>query len=289
LRQAVLLVAHGAPERVEDVAEYLGCVFEGRSVPARVVEEVRSRYLAVGGGSPLLARSLLQAEALRTRLDVPVYLGMRNWHPFLQEALARIEADGVERIVALGLIPQACGSTLRPYQRAVEAVVNSLCRRVEIVWAQGYHLDPNLVDAFAEKLQPSAGVRVLFTAHSLPLAALAPGDDYERQVRGTAAAVAARAGLQDWDVAFQSQGMAGGEWLGPTVESRIDAAAEAGVREIVVQTIGFVADHVEVLYDVDIAHREYARARGISLRRVESLNASARYIDALADIAGRYL
>jgi ferrochelatase len=160
----------------------------------------------------------------------------------------------------------------------------------EIVWARSYHDEPLLIEAFADRLaQVWNGQRVLFTAHSLPEKALANGDPYDRECRATAAAVAARAGVAEYDFAYQSQGFTDDRWLGPDVESCLDRYASEGVREIVLDPIGFVCDHVEILYDIDILFRQYAAARGISLLRPESLNASAKFTAALAEVAKRCL
>ena len=162
------------------------------------------------------------------------------------------------------------------------------------MWARSFHDEPLLVEAFAEKLEPlAAGKKVLFTAHSLPEKALGPkghpGDPYDHETRATAAAVAARLGLADWDFAYQSQGLTDDRWLGPTVESCLDRYAAGGIREVVVCPIGFVCDHVETLYDVDVVFRGYAAARGISLVRPEALNGSPKFTAALAEVAKRCL
>lgn len=290
MKQAVFLLAHGAPERVEDVPEYLGFVRSGRPVSQQILEEVSHRYAQVGGSSPLRQWTQAQAEALETRLGIPVFYGMRNWHPFIRETMDRIRDSGAERLAAICLAPQyskmSVGFYFRRTQEAkVDAAVNA-----EIVWAKSYHDSPLLIEAFAEKLRPlAAGRKVLFTAHSLPEKALAESDPYERECRATAALVAAAVGLADWDFAFQSQGMTEDRWLGPTVESTLDRYASEGLREVVLHPIGFVCDHVEVLFDVDMLFKGYAAERGIALLRPESLNGSAKYTEALADVAMRAL
>ena len=160
----------------------------------------------------------------------------------------------------------------------------------EIVWARSFLDDPLLIEVFADKLEPlAAGKKVLFTAHSLPEKALGGGDPYDRETRATAAAVAARLGLTDWEFAYQSQGLTDDRWLGPTVESCLDRYAAGGIREVVVCPIGFVCDHVETLYDVDVVFRNYAAERGISLLRPEALNGSGKFTAALAEVAKRCL
>lgn len=290
MKQAVLLLAHGAPERLEDIAEYLGYVRGGRPTPPRIVAEVRQRYAEIGGSSPLLARTRDQARALQQRLDVPVYFGMRNWHPFIKEAMGQIQADGIERIVAVCLAPQYSKASVGFYFRRTQEAKQELGLDAEIVWAKSFHDAPLLIEAFHERLAPLLPVeKVLFTAHSLPERVLERADPYDAEARATAAAVAARAGLAAWDFAYQSQGFTEEKWLGPAVESLLDQYAAEGVRDCVLAPIGFVSDHVEILYDVDTLFRNYAKERGIQLRRPESLNDSPLFMAALAEVANQKL
>jgi ferrochelatase len=290
MKQGVLLVAHGAPERVEDVEEYLGYVRGGRPGSPEVLAEVRSRYIAIGGGSPLLRWTRAQAEALERLLGLPVFFGMRNWHPFLRETMDQVRDAGIDKLAAICLAPQFSELSVGLYIRRTREAAAEAGVTAEIVWAKSYHTEPLLIEAYAERLRPLlAAERTLFTAHSLPAQALAAGGPYEAECRATAAAVAASAGIAQWDFAFQSQGLTGGQWLGPTVESCLDRYAAAGIRDVVIDPVGFVADHVEVLFDIDILFREYAAARNIALRRPESLNDSATFTAALAEVAKRCL
>ena len=290
MKQGVLLLAHGAPERLEDVASYLTFVRGGRPASPRIVEEVERRYQAIGGSSPLLAWTRAQAEALERMLAIPVFFGMRNWHPFIRETMDRVRDRGLERIVAIAMAPQFSELSVGLYIRHTEEARREAGVAAEIRWARSFHDEPLLIAAFAEKLEPvAAGRKVLLTAHSVPEKALAGGDPYDRETRATAAAVAARLGLADWEFAYQSQGLTDDRWLGPTVESCLDRYAAAGLREVVVDPIGFVCDHVETLYDVDVVFRNYAAERGISLLRPESLNGSPAFTAALAEVAKRCL
>jgi ferrochelatase len=274
----VLLLAHGAPERIEDVPPYLAFVRGGRPVSARVLDEVTRRYAAIGGASPLTRWTRVQAEALQKALEIPVFFGMRNWHPFVQETMDQVRAAGIGRLACVCLAPQFSEMSVGLYMKHTVAAAAG----VELGWAASFATEPLLVDAFAERLLGLRG-RVLFTAHSLP----APNERYDGEARATASAVAARLGLADWEFAYQSQGMSGGDWLGPTVESCLDRYAAEGVREVVIAPIGFVCDHVEILYDIDVLFSEYAAARGIVLTRPESLNGSATFTAALAEVVGR--
>jgi ferrochelatase len=275
--QAVLLLAHGAPERVEDVESYLSFVRSGRPGNPQIVEEVKHRYAAIGGASPLLHWTRAQAEALQEMLGIPVHFAMRNWAPFIKDVVPGIGAD---RIAGICLAPQFSEMSIGLYIKRTEEAAPG----VPIAWARSYHDQPLLIEAFAERLRPLLPAKVLFTAHSLPEKALANGDPYDRECRETAAAVAARVGLESYDFAYQSQGMTSDKWLGPTVESFLDRYAAQGIRDVVIDPIGFVCDHVEILYDIDIQFRDYAAARGMAVRRPESLNGSATFTAALAAV-----
>jgi protoporphyrin/coproporphyrin ferrochelatase len=288
MKQGVLLLAHGAPERVEDVESYLSYVRGGRPGSPKILEEVRSRYEAIGGSSPLLSWTRAQAQALERLMGIPVFYGMRNWHPFIRESMDCIRESGVERMAAVALAPQYSDLSVGLYIRRTEEAAREAGVAAEIIWARSYHAEPLLVEAFAERLAAVwTGQRVLFTAHSLPEKILGAGDPYDVETRATAEAVARRLGIPDYDFAYQSQGFTDDRWLGPTVESCLDRYAAEGVREVALDPIGFVCDHVEILYDIDILFRQYAAQRGIALVRPESLNGSGKFTAALAEVAKR--
>jgi len=214
----------------------------------------------------LLAWTKQQARALAQLLSLPVFFGMRNWHPFIAETMEQVREAGVERMAAICLTPQFSEVSVGLYMKRTEEARQWAAMDTEIVWAQSFHQEPLLIEAFAERLAPllrqAPGLpKILFTAHSLPVKAVANGDPYDNEARATAAAVARRVGLHDWGFAYQSQGMTGEQWLGPTVEACLDRYASEGVKEVIVDPIGFVCDHVEVLYDIDILFKGYAGAR----------------------------
>jgi ferrochelatase len=288
-RQAILLLAHGSPDRVEDIAEYLLNVTGGRPLPEPVVREVEHRYRLIGR-SPLTEITLRQAEGVSRESGVPVYVGMRNWKPYIADTVRKMAEDSITHAVVICLAPHNSRTSVGLYRRALGA---GLPFTVDFV--ESWHDHPLLIKAFAERLragwqqacaEAGAGLPVIFTAHSVPLRTIAEGDPYEVQTRETAALVAASVPeLGMWRFAFQSQGMSGGEWLGPTVEETILALKAAGHLGVFVQPIGFVCDHVEVLYDVDIAFRRFAEENGLRLWRAESLNDSAEFIRAVAALA----
>jgi ferrochelatase len=291
MKQAVLLLAHGAPERVEDVAEYLLLVRGGRPMPPHIIHEIEQRYAAIGGGSPLHKHTRAQAEALQIKLpDVSIYYAMRNWQPIILDVMKRMQEDGVERIVAVCLAPQYSRMSVGFYFRRVQEAKQTLGMNAEIVWTKSFHDHPALICAFTEKLQEVGhNGKVLFTAHSLPEKILENNDPYDTEVKTTARLVAEAAGITDWEFAYQSQGASDEKWLGPSVESCLDRYAAAGVKQLVLHPIGFVCDHVEVLYDVDVLFKNYARERGIELVRPGSLNDSAAFIGALAGVSSQRL
>jgi len=288
--QAVLLIAHGSPERVEDVPEFLSNISRGRPLSDNVVKEVQHRYSLIGV-SPLTRITRRQAEGVARELGIPAYVGMRNWHPFIPDTLRQMTADGIEQVVAVCLAPHNSRTSVGLYKQVLFGAGAPLA----IDFVEEWHDDPLLIEAFAEKLregwtraceQHGSALPVIFTAHSVPARTIAEGDPYEAQTKETAALVAAQVPqIGPWHFAFQSQGMSGGEWLGPTVEDTILRLEEAGHNGVLIQPIGFVCDHVEILFDVDILFRDFAAQHGIKLYRAESLNDSPVFVRAIAGLA----
>ncbi|HEX5233977.1 MAG TPA: ferrochelatase [Silvibacterium sp.] len=286
---AVLLLAHGTPDALNEIPEYLRNVTGGRPLPESVIEEIRHRYSLIGP-SPLTRLTRQQGERLAQQLEIPVYVGMRNWHPYIADVVRTMRADGITEFAALCLAPQNSRTSVGLYRRAVFAESGGM--RVDFTEAWADH--PLLVEAFAERLRVlwTPGTPVVFTAHSVPLKTIQGGagesaDPYAMEAKQTAALVAERAGLSedDWVFAFQSQGMSGGPWIGPTVEDTLTTLRQQDFERIIVQPIGFLCDHVEILYDIDIAFRQYAANLGMKLLRPESLNDSPLLIEALSDLA----
>jgi ferrochelatase len=309
-KQAVLLLAHGTPETIEQIPEYLRNVVSGRPLPQSVVEEIQHRYSLIGK-SPLTEITMEQArlvgrELAATGEAVPVYVGMRNWRPYIPDVVRQMRADGVEEAAVICLAPQNSRTSVGLYRRAVEAEAAGM----RIDFTPGWADHPLLAEAFAERLRPAlsilaaetgASVPVLFTAHSVPTRTVQapvaseeqprmwPGngaDPYAEEAKHTAEMVVARVPeISRWWFAFQSQGASGGPWIGPTVESTLDSIAAEGVKAIVLQPVGFLCDHVEILFDVDRMFREYASTLGLRLERPESLNDSPTLARAVAHLA----
>jgi ferrochelatase len=302
MADAVLLLAHGTPDSVDEIPDYLLRVTGGRPLPEAAVEEVKHRFSIIGG-SPLTRLTLEQGRLLANELGKPVYVGMRNWKPYIADVVHQMREDGVTRAVVICLAPQNSRTSVGLYRRAVfEAAGGALELRFIEDWAD----HPQLVEAFAERLREAlrdeGGSRatVLFTAHSVPCRTVIsirqtdphakpePPDPYPIEAKTTARLVANRiAGLtpERWFFAFQSQGMSGGPWLGPTVEDTLTALHAQGVTSLVIQPIGFLCDHVEILYDIDVGFKEFAAKLGMTVRRPESLNDARLLTLALADLA----
>jgi protoporphyrin/coproporphyrin ferrochelatase len=290
-KTAVLLLAHGSPETPEQIPEFLSHVTGGRTLPPTVIEEIRHRYSLIGF-SPLACWTRLQADQLSRSLKMPVFIGMRNWKPFIGDTVKAITDQHYERVIAVCLAPQNSRTSVGLYRKAVSG---EKVLAFDLDFVEQWHDHPLLIKAFAEKLrsgweQASAenGARlpVIFTAHSVPERTIADGDPYDKQSKETAALVAKETGLtpEHWVFAFQSQGMSGGPWIGPTVEATIKGLKAKGHRGVFVHPIGFLCDHVEVLYDIDIAFTQFAEKEGMRLWRAKSLNGSGTLTAALRQL-----
>ena len=304
----VLLLAHGGPDSLEDIEPFLRNIRGGRGFSPKLLEEITDRYRQIGSRSPLLEISQQLAKSLENELNVKpkasppgyrfrVYLGMRNWHPFIRETMGEIKQDDVSRLIAVCLAPQNSKMSVGLYFQRVQEAQKELNVDAPVSFVESWNLEPLVIEAFAEKLRaaiaafpPATGgpPLVIFTAHSLPEKIIVEGDPYDRQVRETAAAVAEHCNLVNWRFAYQSQGATAEPWMGPTVESVLDELSATSCRQVIVAPIGFLADHLEILYDIDIFFRKYAQERGIELHRTESLNNDPRLIQAMVALINRH-
>lgn len=300
-RAAVVLVAHGTVESLDDLPEFLANIRRGHPAPPELLAEVRRRYEAIGGRSPLNAINRDLARRLEDRIGMPVRTANRLFHPYAKDVLAELSEEGVERIIVVPLAQHSA----HVYGEAIKDSAREAGLDLEIAASANWGRTAELTDAFARSIattlaQVPPGERdrtaLLLTAHSLPVSVIEAGDPYEDEFRASADAVAARVrelapgAFVDHAIAFQSQGMSGPRgpggrpmaWLGPDLRSRLEVLAARGRKEVVVAPIGFLADHVEILYDLDIEARSWAEELGITLRRAPSLNASDDLVDALA-------
>ena len=288
---AVLLMAYGGPRSLDEVEPYLLDVRGGRATSPELVHEVRERYAAIGGRTPILERTEAQAAALARVLGsgFSVSVGMRHWHPYIGDAVDRIVARGQRRLVGIVMAPHYSAMSVGAYEKKLNAAADG---RLEVSLIPRWGMHSQFLDAVgarvAEALSRFASpttVEVVFTAHSLPERIRANGDPYEAELAASAAAVATRLGLASWRFAFQSAGASPEPWLGPDAGGVIQELATRGAREILLVPIGFVCDHVEILYDIDVEHQQVAREAGVRLERTASLNDAPLLIEALADIA----
>ena len=283
----VLLMAHGTPESVDQMAEYLRLVRGVREPSEDLVEEMSHHWRAVGGRSPLTDITLRQGSALQALLagagvTAPVAVGMRNWKPFIADAVRGLCMSRVARVIGIPLAPQF--STLS-VQKYIDAARAALPADVVFSCVQTFHDHPLLIEAFAERVRaaaPAGDEEVVFTAHSLPQRVAQAGDPYPDEVATTARLVAARSGVGAYLRAYQSAGRTPEPWLGPDLSELIRARTGAGSRKFLIVPIGFVCDHMEILFDIDVQAAETARRAGAALRRTQSLNASPTFIKALA-------
>jgi ferrochelatase len=292
----VLLMAYGGPDNLDQVEDYYRDIRRGSPPPPELLAELKDRYRAIGGGSPLSGlverqRTALEAELAARGDAVVVYAGMRHIEPRIGRVVRQMAADGIRRFVAIALAPQR-SSNAASYRRAVDealAEMGDAAPRPEFV--DSWHDQPRFIEALATvtaealaRFANVSGVHVMFTAHSLPARVVTEGDRYPDEVKRTAALVADRLALPAYTVAFQSAGRTGEPWLGPEIRDEIRRLATEGIRGLVVCPVGFVADHLEVLYDIDIEARAVAEEAGIRLERARSMNDDPTFIAGLADV-----
>ena len=301
-------MAMGGPDSLEAVGPYLNDVRGGRPTPTELVQEITERYRATGGKSPVLAITKEVARRLEARLNATgsarfkVYVGLRHWHPYIRETYQEIVKDGVRRVVGVCMAPQNSQLSVGAYVRKVSEAQTESGIAVRFSYVPNWHTHPTLIRGIVanirealQKFPADARERValIFTAHSLPERILAAGDPYPGQVRQTVEAVLTALGPLPsgvtWRFAYQSQGRSEEQWLGPTVEATLDELHDLGFRYVLMAPIGFVSDHLEVLYDIDIEFKKRAGAKGMRLERIAMLNATLPLIEALQDIVTTHL
>jgi protoporphyrin/coproporphyrin ferrochelatase len=305
LKTAVILLAHGAPLRVQDIPKYLKNIRGGKDSSTEVIQEVARRYKQIGGRSPLLDITTAQAEALEQYLNqgedaFKVYVGMRTWSPYIKDAVNQAVSDGAERIVALCLAPQFSRWSTERYQKAfADAIDVWPSKKLEVRFVTSWPNQPLLIDAFVEryraadvdlKAKGKKDIHTIFTVHSIPADSVEMfGDPYVEEYGKTLQGIVQQAEIPNWHQAYQSQGMIPVPWLEPSVEETLDKIATAGSKTALVVPVGFVCDHIEILYDIDIAFKQYAAERDIELYRTESLNTSPLFVEALAAVIWEHL
>jgi ferrochelatase len=284
---AVVLMAYGSPDRIEDVPAYYADIRGGRPIAPDKLEELVERYRALGieDENPLNLITERVRVALEAELGLPVVTGMRHWEPRIAQSADRALAGGAARIVGLVLAPHYSRMSIAVYRRLLEEAVNG---RAQVVMVESWHDEPGFVALLADRVRGAAG-HVVFTAHSLPQRILAEGDPYQDQLLRTAELVAARAGVTDWSFSYQSASPTGEPWLGPDILDHLEDLHGRGVREVLVCPVGFVADHLEIRWDLDTAAAERAAELGMSLRRIEMPNDDPAFVGTLGAVVRRAL
>jgi ferrochelatase len=306
MTQAVLVMAYGGPDSLDDIEPYLSDIRGGRATPPELIEEIRERYALIGGKSPLLGITREQAALLERDLNqrfpsqngepaFRTYVGMRHWTPYIQEALQQIATDGITQGLALCMAPHASRMSTGAYLRKLREAESQASHPVHLDFLESWYDRPFLIQSLAQKVRQAVPqfspeeqphIHYLFTAHSLPTAIMDQGDPYANQLLSTAQLLAKELQLapDQWSFGYQSAGAAAGRWLGPAVEDLLPQFAAAGKTQVLVCPVGFMADHVEILFDLDIEAQHIARNAGVHLVRSESLNASPMFIAGLAEM-----
>lgn len=298
---AILLLSFGGPEGMDDVGPFLDNVLRGRNVPLERRKEVEAQYARFGGQSPINARNRELLAAMRAELAahgpaLPVFWGNRNWHPFLADTLREMKDAGVTRALAFATSAYASYSGCRQYlEDLARARAEVGDGAPEVDKLRLFHNHPGFVEANRDRLRAAflrlpedarAGAALVFTAHSLPLG-LATTSDYEAQIRDTAGLVAEGVGRSSWSLAWQSRsGPPTQPWLEPDIRDHLEALAKSGVRDVVVAPVGFVADHMEVVYDLDYLARERANALGLRMVRAETAGTHPSFVRMIRDLVG---
>jgi protoporphyrin/coproporphyrin ferrochelatase len=280
VKPAVVLMAYGSPSRAEDIRPYLEDIRGGRSVTEAAVEELTERYRRIGGRSPLDDVTEAQRAALERELGLAVFVGMKHWQPRIGEAVEKALESSADAIVGLVLAPHYSRLSIDGYRERIEAAVSG---RADLRFLESWHLHDPYLEVLADRVRGFEG-HVVFTAHSLPARILEEGDPYRDQLLETSRLTADRSGLDAWSFAFQSASATGEPWLGPDILEELDALRAAGVERVLVCPIGFVSDHLEILWDIDVEARERASELGLELDRIESLNDEPAFIRGLAEL-----
>ena len=281
-------MAYGSPERLADVPAYYSDIRGGRPIRPGLLEDLVERYrrLGIDEGSPLNAITEETRAALEAELgDVPVFTGMKHWTPRIADAADAAVSAGADTVVGLVLAPHYSAMSIAGYRTQLEQALDG---RAELAFIDSWHDEPGFIGLLADRVR-GTGAHVVFTAHSLPARILEAGDPYKDQLLETSRLIAERAGLDDWTFSFQSESQTGEPWLGPDILDHLEELHERGITEVLVCPVGFVADHLEIRWDLDHEAAAEARELGLNFRRIEMPNADPAFIDVLAGLVRRVL
>ena len=280
MKPAVVLMAYGSPTELSDIRPYLEDIRGGRPVSDEAVEALTERYRRIGGRSPLDDVTEAQRAALETELEVPVFVGMKHWRPRIAEAADRAVSGGADTVVGIVLAPHYSKLSVEGYRERLEEALDG---RAELRFVDSWHTHEPYIAVLADRVR-GTDAHVVFTAHSLPARILDEGDPYRDQLLETSQLVAERAGLDSWSFAFQSESPTGEPWLGPDILVELDDLHERGVERVLACPIGFVSDHLEILWDLDVEARERAADLGLEFDRIRSLNDDPAFVRGLAEL-----
>jgi len=291
----VLVMAYGGPSCLDDIPGYLADIRTGRPTPRAVIEEITDHYRCIGGKSSILEISMRQAASLQDKLgaDFQCWVGMRHWSPWIEEVVGEMAEQGVRKAVGVVLAPHYSRMNTERYFGRIKEGLKMYRAAIEFAYVKSYHDSPSLIEALGRRVEAGMSqwpalergkVHVVFSAHSLPARIMRDGDPYDAQLRSTASLVARRAGLppERWSFSYQSAGKSPESWLGPQLVEYLPSLVERGIRDVVCVPVGFVADHVEILYDIDIEAKAAAEKAGIRMERPAALNDDPLFIDTLA-------
>lgn len=296
----VILLAYGGPESLDDIPDYLLDIRGGRETPQHLIDDITERYRLIGGRSPLLAITRSAAAQLEQQIGLPVYVGMRHWQPFIEEAVDAALKDGVRRLMAICMAPHYSTLSIEKYREKLEEAIANNNQAVELIFVESWYDQPRYLQGIADNVRQTlrfwpksaqSRVKIIFTAHSLPQFILERGDPYDRQLRETANLLASQLELtpERWLFSYQSAALTGVPWLGPQIEQLVAELAAKGETDLLIAPIGFIADHVEVLYDIDIGVRRIAQEQGVRIERTPMLNDRQPLIEALAALVRKNL
>jgi len=302
MMRALLLLAFGGPRSLAEVEPFMTRLFRGRKPSTEVLERVKERYRLIGGSSPLGKITQEQAKRLEKRLSekdhsFKSYVGMRYGHPMIEETMGKIVQDGIEEVIAIPMAPFQSRESTGAYIEEVKRVQKNIGELLKVSFVVGWHMHPLFLEAIREKVheglmgftpEERKRVHLLFTAHSLPKSIIEK-DPYAKEIEASIQGVLGGLETRAWSMAYQSKGGGPEEWVGPDVESVLSNLSKEGVQKVLIVPIGFVSDHIEVLYDIDVLYREKAKSLGMKLRRTTSLNFSEKFIEALSTIVEEHM
>jgi ferrochelatase len=300
--RALLLLAFGGPSSLEEVESFLIRIMKGRKPSPEQLERVKQRYRSIGGSSPLLEITKRQAKGLEAKLNqkgfpFKSYIGMRHGHPMIEETMKEILRDRIREVIVIPMTPFQSRESTGAYIEELNRVLKDIGEEVKVAFVTGWHMHPLFLEAVREKVREGLmgfppeerkRVQILFTAHSLPRSVVEK-DPYAREIEETVKGVVNGLEHRAWRMAYQSKGGGPEEWVGPDVESVLEDLFKEKIRNVLIVPIGFVSDHIEILYDIDILYKKKAESLGMLLKRSPSLNASEQFIEALANIVEEHL